>query len=207
MDDLNRDFDPGNPFASPLESSFSNPFTPNAELEDIEIIRHNHLNHEASIKSVGLLFILGGVLGLLYTTGMVFGLLMMPMRENQLDNVAAGLAVGLVILILIGGLSGLQLWSGVGLRQLNPKVAIPATVVAAFGLLGIPVGTIISIYILWLLQSKKGKYILSEPYQAIVAQTPHIKYRTSLIVKILLVLLGLVLLLAVLGCFLGAIFD
>jgi len=41
------------------------------------------------------------------------------------------------------------------------------------------VGTLINGYILWLVLSKKGRFILSKDYAAIVAATPHVKYRTS----------------------------
>jgi hypothetical protein len=58
------------------------------------------------------------------------------------------------------------------------------------GLLGFPVGTLINGYILFLLFGRKGKTVFSEEYQVVIEQTPHIKYRTPLVVWILL---GLVL--------------
>ena len=61
--------------------------------------------------------------------------------------------------------------------------------VLALGLLSFPVGTIINGYILYLLFSKKGERVFSADYQAIVDATPHIKYKTSIIVWIFLVLL------------------
>ena len=56
------------------------------------------------------------------------------------------------------------------------------------------IGTLINGYIIWLILSKKGRLILSPEYAAIVEATSHIKYRTSIVVWILL---GLIVLLVV----------
>jgi hypothetical protein len=53
-------------------------------------------------------------------------------------------------------------------------------------------------YILYLVFSQKGKTVFSDEYQAVIQQTPHIKYRTSIIIWILL---GLVALLLAIGLF------
>jgi len=58
------------------------------------------------------------------------------------------------------------------------------------GLLGFPIGTLISVYILYLLFSQKGADVCSPQYQAVIAATPHIRYRTSKIVIGLLVLVA-----------------
>jgi hypothetical protein len=68
---------------------------------------------------------------------------------------------------------------------------IPTGILSGLGLLGFPLGTLINGYILYLIFSQKGKTVFSEEYQAVIEQTPHIKYRTSILVWILL---GLVLL-------------
>ena len=41
-------------------------------------------------------------------------------------------------------------------------------------------------YILYLMLSEKGSVVFSPAYKEIIARTPHIKYRTSLILKIAL---------------------
>ena len=53
------------------------------------------------------------------------------------------------------------------------------------------VGILVQIYILYLLFSKKGRRIFESDYPDIVAATPEIKYRTSVVIW---VLLGLVIL-------------
>ena len=89
-----------------------------------------------------------------------------------------------------------QIWVGTGLRRLRRWARIPTGILSGLGLLGFPLGTVINAYILYLIFSQKGKMVFSDEYQAVIEQTPHIKYRTSIVVWILL---GLVLALMALG--------
>jgi len=152
-----------------------------------EQIRNDHLKHEASIKSVGVLYflaaaflILAGVLGL---------------TANQ----GAGVGLGLFCLAI----GAAQIWVGIGLRGLKPWARIPTGILSGVGLLGFPLGTIINGYILYLIFSQKGKTVFSDDYQRVIEQTPHIKYKTSIVVWIflglLLVLMGLGLVAALFG--------
>jgi len=75
---------------------------------------------------------------------------------------------------------------GRGLRTLRPWVRIPAVLLSILGLFGFPIGTLINGYIIWLILSKKGRRVLSHEYAAIVAATPQVKYRTSIVVWTLL---------------------
>jgi glucose-6-phosphate-specific signal transduction histidine kinase len=75
------------------------------------------------------------------------------------------------------------------MQTLNSKHKMLAIIISAIGLLGFPCGTILSAYLLYLLLSPKGEMVFSEGYKDIVRATPHIKYRTSIIVWILLFLL------------------
>ena len=83
-----------------------------------------------------------------------------------------------------------------GLRKLKPNVRIPAIILSALGLFAIPVGTIIAIYMLYLLGSAKGRTVFSEEYAQVIAATPHIKYRSSIIVRIFLWLILALIILA-----------
>jgi hypothetical protein len=49
------------------------------------------------------------------------------------------------------------------------------------------------VYILVKVLGKQGKFVMTDEYQRIIAATPHIKRKTSIVVVILLVLLVLVL--------------
>ncbi len=162
---------------------------------DAEKIRQEHLKHEASLQGVGSLYAIGGVFmilgGLLGGGGALFaGGVPSDMRW-----------MGALFLVYVAfGVAFFTL--GRGLRKLRPWARIPTILLGCLGLLGFPIGTIINGYILWLALSKKGRYILSPEYSAIVAATPHIKYKTPLWVWIIV---GLIVLLIVVAITMSAI--
>ena len=144
-----------------------------------EAIRRAHINHEASIKAVGMLYYLGGAM---LTIGAVISL-----------RGAGSEPAALVTALLLLAIAVAQFFAGWGVRALRAWGRITGCVISAIGLIGFPIGTLINAYILYLLLSKKGRTIFSPEYQAIVAATPHLKYKTSIIVWIFLALiLGLI---------------
>ena len=145
-----------------------------------EELRKAHIKHEASVKSIGTLYYLGGA-ALFFAS--IVGVTMAFGPEGELAHIAAA---GLLL-----GLSVGQICVGTGLRRLRSWARIPTGILSGLGLLGFPIGTLINAYILWLVFSQKGTVVFSDEYQAAIAQTPHIKYRTSVVIWILL---GLVLL-------------
>lgn len=149
-----------------------------------EEMRKEHLKHEASVKSVGILYYLGGV-GLFLA-----GILFLAALGSRGGGEAA--VIGAVLLVLGAG----QLWVGAGVRRLKSWARIPVGILSGFGLLGFPMGTLINGYILYLVFSKKGQTVFSDEYRIVIEQTPHIKYRTSIVVWIFL---GLVLVLIGIG--------
>ncbi len=138
-----------------------------------------------SIKALGTLYLLGA--------GFVPLVLMMMLTalpwHSDLGRQPWDYVVALVAL---GGLYGAIGW---GLRRLNGLARVAATLFAILGLLGFPIGTLVSIYLLYLLLSPKGSTVFSAEYAGVVARTPHIKYRTSPLLKGLLVVLAV--------CFVG----
>lgn len=158
---------------------------PRAEVKDIGLsgnpdapeIRRLHIGHEASVKAIGMLYYIGAagllVVGIIALIGAAQG------------EMAVNIGIGLAMLAFCA----LYVWIGRGLRTLNPKVKIPAGVLAGIGLIGFPVGTLINGYILYLLFSQKGTMVFSDDYKQIIADTPDVKYRTSVIVWIFLALL------------------
>jgi hypothetical protein len=160
-----------------------NPYAaPTAPVDDVsaspekEAIRREHINHEASIKAVGFLYYLGGAM---VTIGAVATL-------TQQESVAA-------VLLLVFGPA--QLVAGWGVRALRPWGRVLGCVLSGIGLLAFPIGTLINAYILYLFLSKKGRTIFAPEYQEVIEATPHVKYRTSIVVWIFLALLiGLILL-------------
>ena len=124
-----------NPFARPLADNdpAQNPYAPTVEVNeglpdesDVESFRRHYLGHEASIKSIGVLYIIPGVL-------FVGGLVM---------------TIGVILSSMLG---------------------------------------------------EKGKVVFSDAYQEAIRQTPHIKYKTSLAVKVSLAVLIAVILVGVIA--------
>jgi hypothetical protein len=112
---------------------------------------------------------------------------------------------------------------GYGLRSLKPwarwtetallSIQMVTLIIGVMGALalGIPplmlgylvMGLIVG-YILYLLLSPKGSVVFSPAYKEIIARTPHIKYRTSLILKIVLVLFVSLIGMAIVGAILSS---
>ena len=164
-----------NPYAAPaakVEDAGGNP--------EAETIRQAHISHEASIKAVGFLYYLGAAIAVLAGAGLFAGM------------ARGGEAAGLAGFMLAFGIAGF--FVGWGVRGLRRWGQVVGCVMAVFGLLGFPVGTLINGYILYLFLSKKGRTIFSPEYQDVIAATPHVKYRTSIIVwGFFLLLIGLLL--------------
>lgn len=143
-----------------------------------EQIRQAHIQHEASVKSVGFLYFMAAAV-------LLFG--------GSFSTLAGGDAAAIGIFMLVFG-AGLVA-TGIGLRKLKHWGRVAAGCLSTLGLLGFPIGTLINAYILYLLFSQKGKMVFSEDYKRIIAETPHIKYRTSIVVWVLLGLVVLILIL------------
>ncbi len=164
---------------------------------DAETVRKQYLTHEASLKSIGALYLLGSVIMLVVGIVSLFGLL----PDESRDRAPSFHVIMGVLFIAIGAI---QFQIGRWLRALNPKARTPATIFAILGLLGFPFGTLINGYILYLLRSKKGAMVFSESYSEVIAATPHIKYKTSIVVWIFVGLLVLMLGLAMIGMLVNA---
>lgn len=162
-----------------------------------EEIRKKHINHEASVKSIGTLYFLGGIISLIVAVVYLSLAVTTISGSGRPRNFQPGgqppvgllIAVLLVTGIVFGLVSVAQIWIAWGLRGLKPYARIGGIVLSAIGLLGFPVVTIISAYVLYLLISEKGVYIFTPHYQEVIKMTPHIKYKSSIIVKIFLYLL------------------
>lgn len=157
-----------------------------------EETRKKYLSHESSVRSVGVLYLIGG-------TGLLLVGLGAAVTASAGRNAVEGFLLGALFLVL----GGMQFWVGLAIRRLKSWSRIPTGILSGIGLLGFPIGTLINGYILYLVFSEKGKMVFSEEYRAVIEQTPHIKQRTSIVVWIvlglLLVILGFVILSAVLG--------
>ncbi len=178
-----------NPYASPLFSSRAA-----VDLSSPDAVRNKYLKHEASVKSVGLLYLLGG------TVSLILSLVYIGMGAGVVTLSGAELSRRMLIVvgIVFFAMSIVQLYSGISIRKLGSTGRIIITVFSVIGLLGVPVGTLISGFILYLLWSQKGNFVFTTEYQEVIKATPHIKYKTSIVVWILL---GLLLLFLGVGLF------
>ena len=195
---MNQQPPPENPYAPTNTSTWEAGFDPLAG--DDEAIRRKYLSHEASVKSIGSLYILGSIFTVLGGGAVGIGLV------AGLASGDLGAFEGLLLAIasaLYFTVSAVHLFAAWGLRKLAPWGRVMGIVLSSIGLLAIPVGTFISAYFLFLLLSRKGRYVFTEEYRSIVADTPHLKYRTSIVVWVFLGLLLLALVLLVVGALAG----
>lgn len=180
-----------NPYAPPQVTILS---APRSEIEEAEAIRKEHIKVEATVKSVGTLYYLGAFMFI------VFGL-MTAFVPSMDKSAGQGEALFISVFVLAFGIAYGVL--GYGLRRLLSWARWPTVALSFIGLIGFPVGTLISILILVNLLGKKATLVFSPEYKDIIAATPHVKNKTSIIVKVLLVLLLLALLLILSSLFIG----
>ncbi|MFN0125887.1 MAG: hypothetical protein ACKV19_04280 [Verrucomicrobiales bacterium] len=147
-----------------------------------EAIRKEHLTTETNIRGIGCLW----MLSLPLAVAVVFTMYVEGSTSGGMELVFGGLVT---LLMLTQGVVGIML------RNLNPAARIPAIVLACIGLIGFPIGTLISVLILLALCRARGKRVLSPGYNEIRAATRHIKYKTPVWIWIFLIII----ILAVLG--------
>lgn len=168
-----------NPYAPPLGSAAAVAPEPSGAA----VIRRQYLNHEAAVKSVGVLYYIGAVFILALGGMALYAALTMDVPE--LADRAFQIGVSFAYLML----GTVQAATGYGLRRLQRWSRPIAIVFSILGLFAFPLGTIISGYILYLLLSHKGGIVFSDHYHQVIARTPEIKYKSSFLVLLLLAIL------------------
>ena len=175
--------------------------------QDAETIRRAHLGREANVKSVGSLMYLGAIgtiIGMVAFALMAAGVI--PMNANAQEPMDPAtqkmLFAGIAALCLLGtviygglgyGLTKLQVWArwtmvvltSLGLLNNTIQGVVVGLVNPAVGIGSVLVGSLIPGFILWLLVSSKAGMVFSKEYKEIIRKTPHVKQKTSIIVKIL----------------------
>jgi hypothetical protein len=174
-----------NPYAAPVAPPLD--FVPGVS-SGAEAIRREHIKHEASVKGLGSLYLIGAFIAVVGGATALVGAL-----SDGSEAVQAGLMGVLIVLGILG------FWVGLGIRKLNAGARIVAgvltglnLVLSIFALPSSVIAVLINTYILNLLFSKKGAMVFSTPYKDIIAATPHVKYKTSMAVWIILGILVLV---------------
>lgn len=151
---------------------------------DASRTRNENLKHEASVKSVGILYLLSGGVMSLVSIIMVSALFMGSSRSSA---EGMGFMAGIVTVYFV--LAVVSILVGIGIRKLSPWTRVPVGILSGLGLLGFPIGTLINGYILWLFFSAKGATVFSPEYARVIEATPHIKYKTSALVWFFLILM------------------
>lgn len=135
---------------------------PEFEGSEHDAVRQAHIRHEIQVKSIGALYYFGGFMLL------IGGLGTLTMEDHAAALGVFFLFLGVLMVVL-----------GYGFRRLRPWVRIPGGILSAIGLLGVPIGTIIHGWILYLMFCEKGRVVLGPDYSAVIAATPKIKYRRN----------------------------
>jgi len=192
-----------NPYAAPPIdvdlAMATSPFDP--DLSEDEQIRHQYISHEAEVRSIAILYLIGSFLCAL----MAWVSLGFPASFETGNSSGLGfydVIYPFIGVIIFGSFTFIFFGTGLGLRRLKPWSRICSVIISAIGLLAFPIGTLIAPYLLYLLLSGKAKVIFSAEYREIIGRTPHIKYNTPLTVKIIIGILLAVWLLGMLAMYL-----
>jgi hypothetical protein len=179
-----------NPFAtSAIAEALVDPAIEN--MDQAEQIRREHLNRETSVRGIGSLFYVGTIVLILFIASTVWS--RFPLSNDGRPVTVQLFSFGMLGLVVLFAV--VQGWVGHGLRTLNGSVRLWAVALSALGLINFPIGTVISIYFIYVLVSAKGQFVMTPEYAAIRAATPHIRYKTPIWLWIVLGFLVLLLLL------------
>lgn len=155
---------------------------------EMERTRKYFLINESSVKGIGCLFVFAGILIIISILFLSFPNIMRlsgPVGERFDQNVLlpeVAVANGRIVLFL----GGLHIGIGWALIKLRNCARIIAGIFAIPGLVGIPIGTLISGYIIYSLFSKKAKYVCSIDYKKVISETPDIKCPIPIMIIIII---------------------
>lgn len=171
------------PVARTAAASASSPLNPFAaqvavarnanSVADAEAYRRSHIATEVSIKCMGMLHLIIGVVSLVIAPIMLFG-----EGARQSGN-RFQLESNLLVLGLSLAFAVFHLWMGTQLRNFKNVGRIIQIVLSVFALFAFPVGTIVGAFCLYVLLSSKATNVCSPEYQQVIDQAPNVRYETS----------------------------
>jgi hypothetical protein len=201
-----------NPYAAPSGAIGPEALEPWDDVQDAESIRRRYGRHEASIRAMGLLSIMGAII---LGVAAVF-LVVLASRGADFPRAPQGpppefLRAGLgVFAVLFLGLSALGFALGTGLRRLQTWARWTQTTLLILGIgftaLGMLINLVaagrqdvqapvrlissvpsllVNIYFLSLLLSSQSVVIFSPSYRAAVARTPGLRFSPTIVMQIL----------------------
>ena len=180
-----------------ISVSASNPYKPpdadlvagHSEQAQAEMVREAYIRHEASVRSVGVLYYLGGIFGILMA---------ITLLATGFDGVGAASARTFGYGVIAGALGVGLLVLGYAIRRLKRWVRVPVGILSVLGLIAFPLGTLVNLYVLVIVFNKKGRKVFSHDYAQIIRKTPDVKYRSSPLMMAALLLITLAIIAAVL---------
>lgn len=143
-------------------------------------IREAHIRHERLLKSAALLFGLGALVSLFVLGTSAY---LVATAPDAPPSLVPMMLLFTVVLAVCGTLA-------YGYRTLKPWVKYVGTPVSCIGLLGVPVGTLLHGYILYLVWCEQGRRILQPDYAAIIRSTPQVRYKATTGDKVAMALLA-----------------
>ncbi len=155
------------------------PLRETGDVAQAEAMRRPYLKHEASIKGMGFLFLLGGLVNLLWAVPLAVGAGTSFGFSFARDD-GQGEVVFLCVAIVVLAVVVCQVFIGAHLRRFKRWARSGAIGLSVLLLILVPIGTLIGLYFILILVGKGGAQVFSEPYQRAMALTPHLKYRTPL---------------------------
>jgi len=160
-------------------SQTPNPYAPGVVTQkdwggrSVQLVRKNHLTHEASIKSVGLIcFVASGICVLICGSNIATA------NSFTANGSQAGKTFFMMVGVIAGMLAPCYFITAFGLRKLAPWSKLPGTILSAIGLLGFPFLTFLFGIALYYLVTPKATMVFSDEYKEIIRQTSSMKYKT-----------------------------
>ncbi len=113
------------------------------------------------IKVVAVVNIIFSAIGLLKAIGVLFGGVFGSLTSGSLTGALVGSTVSVAMALLVGAFSVFGLIAGFGLLNHQNWARYVTIFVALFGLFNFPIGTIFSIYTLWVLLNDESKRLFT----------------------------------------------
>lgn len=189
-----------NPYAAPVSD-----FAADAPTNEHEATRRRLIGTETNVRSLGALVIFGSVIS----------------AASGLGALSSSPVDGVVTLVV----AAVALYAGLALRKLDPVGRMLWTIVALIGVIrvawtiatlssqpgasSLAPALLVQIFVialfLALLWGRNGKDVFTEHYRRVVVPaTPHVKYKTSVVAIVVLVIVVLGLIAAIVGAVLAS---
>ncbi len=165
-----------NPFASPL-ADVGGATAEGVQLAEARQIRQTHLKYEASVKSIGTLYLVVFVISLIFGIGVVVWVVNTWLQSDASQaQLVIPLAITLAFSLPAFGIAAISLFVAWGLRQIDSRARVLTCLCSGLGMFSFPVGTALGVYVLYVLSSQKGRAVFTKRYHDVIRQTPEMRY-------------------------------